>query len=116
MSALWSTRQDAQINYLSTLSIFRKQTTYLATLPNPKSEANECLYDGAVRDMNGGDQGKAYLIASKCLIGMLAPYPQGRSILVARLEQVERYEIWLVITALPVMEWVVAQSSGSQEH
>ena len=29
-----STRQDAQINYLSTLSIFMKQTTYLATLPN----------------------------------------------------------------------------------
>ena len=29
-------RQDAQINYLSTLSIFMKQTTYLATLPNPK--------------------------------------------------------------------------------
>ena len=29
-----STRQDAQINYLSTLSIFTKQTTYLATLPN----------------------------------------------------------------------------------
>jgi hypothetical protein len=36
MSALRSTRQDAQINYLSTLSIFMKQTTYLATLPNPK--------------------------------------------------------------------------------
>ena len=34
MSALRSTRQDAQINYLSTLSIFMKQTTYLATLPN----------------------------------------------------------------------------------
>jgi hypothetical protein len=32
-----STRQDAQMNYLSTLSIFMKQTTYLATLPNPKS-------------------------------------------------------------------------------
>jgi hypothetical protein len=31
-----STRQDAQINYLSTLSIFMKQTTYLATLPNSK--------------------------------------------------------------------------------
>jgi hypothetical protein len=30
-----STRQDAQINYLSTLTIFMKQTTYLATLPNP---------------------------------------------------------------------------------
>src|ERR1700674_2291945 len=30
---LRSTRQDAQINYLSTLSIFMKQTTYLATLP-----------------------------------------------------------------------------------
>src|SRR5580692_10607767 len=29
-------RQDAQINYLSTLSIFMKQTTYLATLPKPK--------------------------------------------------------------------------------
>jgi len=34
MSALRSTRQDAQINYMSTLSIFMKQTTYLATLPN----------------------------------------------------------------------------------
>jgi hypothetical protein len=33
---LRSTRQDAQINYLSTLSIFMKQRTYLATLPNPK--------------------------------------------------------------------------------
>ena len=44
------------------------------------------------------------------------PYPQGRSILVARLTPAERYEIWLVITALPVMEWVVAQSSGSAEH
>src|ERR1700757_3579164 len=29
------TRQDGQINYLSTLTIFTKQTTYLATLPNP---------------------------------------------------------------------------------
>jgi hypothetical protein len=37
MSALRSTRQDAQMNYLSTLSIFMKQTTYLATLPNPKT-------------------------------------------------------------------------------
>jgi hypothetical protein len=36
------TRQDAQINYLSTLSIFMKQTTYLATLPNPNLKANEC--------------------------------------------------------------------------
>ena len=36
MSALRSTRQDAQINYVSTLSIFMKQTTYLATLPNSK--------------------------------------------------------------------------------
>jgi hypothetical protein len=36
MSALRSTRQDAQINDLSTLSIFTKQKTYLATLPNPK--------------------------------------------------------------------------------
>ena len=45
-----------------------------------------------------------------------SPYPQGRSILVARFTPVERYEIWLVITALPVMEWVVAQSSGSGEH
>jgi hypothetical protein len=34
ISTLPSTRQDAQINYLSTLSIFMKQTTYLATLPN----------------------------------------------------------------------------------
>jgi hypothetical protein len=33
VSTLRSTRQDAQINYLSTLSIFMKQTTYLATLP-----------------------------------------------------------------------------------
>ncbi len=39
-----STRQDAQINYLSTLSIFMKQTTYLATLPNPNLKANECHY------------------------------------------------------------------------
>ena len=37
-----STRQDAQINCLSTLSIFMKQTTYLATLPNPNLKANEC--------------------------------------------------------------------------
>src|SRR5271156_7253428 len=29
MSALRPTRQDAQMNYLSTLSIFMKQTTYL---------------------------------------------------------------------------------------
>ena len=36
-----STRQDAQINYLSTLSIFVKQTTYLATLPNPKASVRE---------------------------------------------------------------------------
>ena len=36
MSTLRSARQDAQINYLSTLSIFMKQTTYLATLPNSK--------------------------------------------------------------------------------
>jgi hypothetical protein len=35
-ATLTSTRQDAQMNYLSTLSIFTKQTTYLATLPNPK--------------------------------------------------------------------------------
>src|ERR1700733_7504981 len=34
ISILRSTRQDAQINYLSTLTIFMKQTTYLATLPN----------------------------------------------------------------------------------
>src|SRR5580704_19411256 len=38
-----STRQDAQINYLSTLSIFMKQTTYLATLPNPNLKANAFL-------------------------------------------------------------------------
>ena len=31
-----STRQDGQINYLATLAIFKKQTTYLATLPNSK--------------------------------------------------------------------------------
>jgi hypothetical protein len=30
-----ASRQDGQINYLSTLTIFVKQTTYLATLPNP---------------------------------------------------------------------------------
>ena len=42
MSTSRSTRQDAQINYLSTLSIFVKQTTYLATLPNPNLKANEC--------------------------------------------------------------------------
>src|SRR6266851_4935188 len=42
ISTLRSTRQDAQINYLSTLSIFMKQTTYLATLPNPNLKANEC--------------------------------------------------------------------------
>ena len=42
ISALRSTRQDAQINYLSILSIFMKQTTYLATLPNPNLKANEC--------------------------------------------------------------------------
>ena len=35
-STLRSARQDAQINCLSTLTIFMKQTTYLATLPNPK--------------------------------------------------------------------------------
>jgi hypothetical protein len=38
ISTFRSTRQDAQINCLSTLSIFMKQTTYLATLPNPKTE------------------------------------------------------------------------------
>jgi hypothetical protein len=41
-----STRQDAQINYLSTLSIFTKQTTYLATLPNANLKASEVLYSG----------------------------------------------------------------------
>ena len=41
MSTRRATRQDAQINYLSTLSIFVKQTTYLATLPNPNLKANE---------------------------------------------------------------------------
>src|ERR1700679_3786412 len=41
ISILRSTRQDAQIYYLSTLSIFIKQTTYLATLPNPKSEEKQ---------------------------------------------------------------------------
>jgi hypothetical protein len=55
MSALRPTRQDAQMNDLSTLSIFMKQTTYLATLPNPNLKANECVYDGAVRDI--GSQG-----------------------------------------------------------
>ncbi len=34
-----SATQDAQINYLSILSIFVKQTTYLATLPNPNLKA-----------------------------------------------------------------------------
>jgi hypothetical protein len=38
----WTSEQDAQINYLSTLSIFMKQTTYLATLPNRNLQANEC--------------------------------------------------------------------------
>jgi hypothetical protein len=42
LSALRSTRQDGQINYLSTLTIFVKQTTYLATLPNPNRKAKEC--------------------------------------------------------------------------
>jgi hypothetical protein len=42
MSTRRSTRQGAQINYLSTLSIFMKQTTYLATLPNPNLQVNEC--------------------------------------------------------------------------
>ncbi len=37
-----STRQDAQINYMSTLTIFVKQRTYLATLPNPHRKTNEC--------------------------------------------------------------------------
>jgi hypothetical protein len=40
MSTRRSTRQDAQINYLSTLAIFVKQTTYLARLPNPDLKAN----------------------------------------------------------------------------
>ncbi len=40
MSTRRSTRQDAQINYLSILAIFVKQTTYLATLPNPNRKAN----------------------------------------------------------------------------
>jgi hypothetical protein len=34
-----STGQDGQINYLSTLATFVKQTTYLATLPNPNLKA-----------------------------------------------------------------------------
>ncbi len=37
-----STGQDGQINYLATLAIFVKQTTYLATLPNPDRKANQC--------------------------------------------------------------------------
>ena len=57
MSTRRSTRQDAQINYLSTLSIFVKQTTYLATLPNPNLKANECVYDGAVRDPQSSQPG-----------------------------------------------------------
>src|ERR1700734_3546462 len=44
-----STRQDGQMNYLSTLSIFMKQTTYLATLPNPNLPANECHHSSAER-------------------------------------------------------------------
>jgi hypothetical protein len=44
MSALRSTRQDAQINYLSTLSIFRKQTTYLATLPKRFGKVLNSIY------------------------------------------------------------------------
>jgi hypothetical protein len=44
ISTRLSKRQDAQINYLSTLSIFMKQTTYLATLPNPNLKADECHY------------------------------------------------------------------------
>ena len=32
--------QDGQINYLSILTIFVKQRTYLATLPNPHLPAN----------------------------------------------------------------------------
>jgi hypothetical protein len=73
-----STRQDAQINYLSTLSIFMKQTTYLATLPNPKSEANECVYDGAVLDGSrsrfgpGGKGGQP----SGCPLSPLSPILQ----------------------------------------
>src|SRR3984885_11420064 len=43
-STLRSTRQDAQMNYLSTLSIFMKQTTYLATLPNPKASRPKPLH------------------------------------------------------------------------
>jgi hypothetical protein len=44
MSALRSTRQDAQINYLSTLSILRKQTTYLATLPKRSRKLLNSIY------------------------------------------------------------------------
>ena len=40
-----STRQDGQINYLATLTIFKKQTTYLATLPNRR-----CLHGKAIQD------------------------------------------------------------------
>ncbi len=42
LSALRSARQDGQINCLTTLTIFVKQTTYLATLPNPNLKAKEC--------------------------------------------------------------------------
>jgi hypothetical protein len=36
-------RQGDKINYLSTLRIFMKQTTYLATLPNPPTQhAQSC--------------------------------------------------------------------------
>src|SRR5271156_3863440 len=50
MSTRRSTRQDDQINYLSTLSIFMKQTTYLATLPNPDLKANAPRYVLALRE------------------------------------------------------------------
>jgi hypothetical protein len=45
-----------------------KQTTYLATLPNPKSEANECVYDGAVRDINDPSHHNGSLRSGKLLI------------------------------------------------
>ncbi len=44
-----STRQDAQINYLSTLSIFMKQTTYLATLPNRPRKLGRIVPPGYYR-------------------------------------------------------------------
>jgi hypothetical protein len=58
------------MNYLSTLSIFMKQTTYLATLPNPDLKANECHYSLKVVAEVGGN------VATAIPRDM---YPVGRS-------------------------------------